>query len=141
MIRALLPTCLALFVGGCSTTDALYTAGGATAGGAAGALVGTQVSDNPVAPIIGAASGAALGGLGTALAINTVKSGQKKEFQKGYDRGAADAVKRQYWILQNQQRGSADADFELTTYRFTIPPDPDSDVNRVPYEIEIPIYR
>jgi hypothetical protein len=27
----------------------------------------------------------------------------RKEFQKGYDRGASDTVKRQYWIQQNMQ--------------------------------------
>jgi hypothetical protein len=28
----------------------------------------------------------------------------RKEFQKGYDRGASDTVKRQYWIQQNMQK-------------------------------------
>ncbi len=140
-MKAVVPTLLVVaLLSGCSTTDALYTAGGAAAGGAAGALIGTQVSDNPVAPVIGAASGAALGGIGTALAIGTVKSAQKKQFQQGYDLGASDTVKRQYWILQNQQRETAATDYHLTTYRVSVPPDPASPIRKVPYEISIPIH-
>ena len=30
----------------------------------------------------------------------------RKEFQKGYERGSGDTVKRQYWIQQNMQKGS-----------------------------------
>jgi hypothetical protein len=56
----------------CSVTDALYTAGGSATGAAAGAFVGSKTSDNPVAPVIGAAGGAAIGGIGTILAINSV---------------------------------------------------------------------
>ena len=48
----------------------------------------------------------------------------RKEFQKGYERGAADTVKRQYWILQNLQK--EESAHRLTYYRFTIPPDPDA---------------
>jgi hypothetical protein len=29
----------------------------------------------------------------------------RKEFQKGYERGAGDTVKRQYWMQQNLQKG------------------------------------
>jgi hypothetical protein len=106
-------------------SDALYTAGGSAAGAAAGGLVGQNVSGSPAAPIIGAASGAAIGGIGTILAINSAKAGQRKQFQQGYDQGASDTVKRQYWVLQNLQKEKEDPAYRLTYYRFTIPPDPD----------------
>jgi phage tail tape-measure protein len=124
----------------CSVTDALYTAGGSAAGAAAGAFVGSKASNNPVAPVIGAAGGAVVGGVGTILAINSVKAGQKKQFQQGYDQGASDAVKRQYWILQNAQKGKREPAYRLTYYRFTIPPDPNAPVKTVPRDIGIPIY-
>jgi hypothetical protein len=89
----------------CSVTDALYTAGGSAVDAAAGGLVGQKVSNNPAAPIIGAAGGAAIGGIGTILAINSAKAGQRKQFEQGDDQGASDTVKRQYWILQNLQKG------------------------------------
>jgi phage tail tape-measure protein len=124
----------------CNVTDALYTAGGSAAGAAAGAFVGSKVSNNPAAPVIGAASGAAIGGIGTILAINSVKAGQRKQFQQGYDQGASDSVKRQCWILQNLQKGKPEPAYRLTYYRFTIPPDPNAPVKTVPREITIPIH-
>jgi phage tail tape-measure protein len=124
----------------CSVTDALYTAGGSAAGAAAGAFVGSKASNNPVAPVIGAAGGATIGGIGTILAINSVKAGQKKQFQQGYDQGASDTVKRQYWILQNLQKGKREPAYRLTHYRFTIPADPNAPVKTVPQDIAIPIY-
>ena len=70
----------------CSVTDALYTAGGSAAGAAAGAFVGSKASSNPVAPIIGAAGGAAIGGIGTILAINSVKAGRESSFSRDMTR-------------------------------------------------------
>ncbi len=105
-----------------------------------GGLVGSKASNNPTAPIIGAASGAAIGGLGTLLAINSAKSGQRKQFQQGYDQGASDTVKRQYWVLQNLQNGKPEPAYRLTYYRFTVPPDPSAPVKTVPRDIAIPIY-
>ena len=64
----------------------------------------------------------------------------RKEFQKGYDRGAADTVKRQYWIQQNLQKGEKASPYRLTIYRMPVAPDPDGKVKTVPYEIAIPIY-
>ena len=93
----------------CSMTDALYTAGGSAVGAAPGAFVGSKASSNPAAPVIGAASGAAIGGIGTILAINSAKDGQRKQFQQGYDQGASDTVKRQYWILPKPSEGQTGA--------------------------------
>jgi hypothetical protein len=137
MLAALAGT---VFLPACSVTDALYTAGGSAVGAAAGGLVGQNVSGNPAAAIIGAASGAALGGIGTILAINSANAGQRKQFQQGYDQGASDTVKRQYWILQKLQKDTKQHAYRLTYYRFTIPPDPNASVKTVPRDITIPIY-
>ena len=64
----------------------------------------------------------------------------RKEFQKGYERGAVDTVKRQYWIQQNLQKGEKASPYRLTIYRMPVAPDPDAKVKTVPYEIAIPIY-
>ncbi len=66
----------------------------------------------------------------------------RKEFQKGYDRGASDTVKRQYWIQQNMQKAeeSKAPPYRLTLYRIAVTPDPKATVKTVPYEITIPIY-
>jgi hypothetical protein len=66
----------------------------------------------------------------------------RKEFQKGYERGSGDTVKRQYWIQQNMQKaGQAKASpYRLTLYRIPVAPDPNATVKTVPHEIAIPIY-
>jgi hypothetical protein len=62
------------------------------------------------------------------------------QFQKGYERGASDTVKRQYWILQDmQKRAEAKPERRLSLYRIPITPDPDAMVKTVPYEIAIPV--
>lgn len=64
----------------------------------------------------------------------------RSQFQKGYDRGAADAVKRQYWILQNMQKGEdAEPRHRTRIYRLPVQPDPNATVKTVPYEIAIAI--
>jgi len=126
----------------CSTTDALYTVGGAAAGAGAGGWIGQKSSSNPVAPVVGAASGAVVGGLGTALALNSAEQGRKKEFQRGYELGASDTVKRQYWILQDLQKQEqrATAPYRLRQYQIPVKPDPKAPVKTTPYDITIPIY-
>ena len=64
----------------------------------------------------------------------------RKEFQKGYERGAGDTVKRQYWMQQNLQKGEKASPYRLTIYRMPVAPDPDAKIKTVPYEIAIPIY-
>ena len=66
----------------------------------------------------------------------------RKEFQKGYDAGAATTVKRQYWILQNMQKAdeTKSARPRMTVYRLPVEPDPNAQVKTVPYEIAVPIY-
>ncbi len=66
----------------------------------------------------------------------------RSQFQKGYERGASDTVKRQYWILQNMQKRdeAKEPRQRLSTYRLPVVPDPNATVKTVPYEIAIPIY-
>ncbi|OJU97965.1 MAG: hypothetical protein BGO12_00185 [Verrucomicrobia bacterium 61-8] len=66
----------------------------------------------------------------------------RSQFQKGYERGASDTVKRQYWILQDMQKREAVGQSKprLSVYRLPIAPDPNATVKTVPYEISIPIY-
>ena len=64
----------------------------------------------------------------------------RSQFQKGYDRGASDAVKRQYWILQDmQKRSESRPERRVSLYRIPITPDPAATVKTVPYEITIPV--
>ena len=63
----------------------------------------------------------------------------RSQFQKGYERGAADTVKRQYWIEQSLQKPGKNPDRHLSVYKLTVPPDADAKVKTVPYEIAIPI--
>lgn len=82
----------------------------------------------------------------TWLAIAGVAGGlpacaSRSQFQRGYDAGAGDAVKRQYWILQNMQQASAEtAAPRVRVYRLPVEPTPDATVKTVPYEIAVPIY-
>jgi hypothetical protein len=64
----------------------------------------------------------------------------RSQFQKGYERGASETVKRQYWILQDmQKRSEAKPERRLSLYRIPITPDPQATVKTVPYEISIPV--
>ncbi|MBN8707734.1 MAG: hypothetical protein J0I10_00010 [Verrucomicrobia bacterium] len=64
----------------------------------------------------------------------------RSEFQKGYERGASDSVKRQYWILQDmQKRAEPKPEPRVSLYRVPITPDPASTMKTVPYEIAIPV--
>ena len=80
-------------------------------------------------------------GCAVAMFMLTACAG-RKEFQKGYERGSGDTVKRQYWIQQNMQKAgqSKASPYRLTLYRIPVTPDPNATVKTVPYEIAIPIY-
>jgi hypothetical protein len=66
----------------------------------------------------------------------------RSQFQKGYDSGAGNTVKRQYWILQNMQKADETKSERprVTVYRLPVEPDSNAAVKRVPYEIAVPIY-
>jgi hypothetical protein len=64
----------------------------------------------------------------------------RSQFQKGYERGASDTVKRQYWILQDmQKRSEPKPERRVSLYRIPIAPDPEATVKTVPYDISIPV--
>jgi hypothetical protein len=64
----------------------------------------------------------------------------RSQYQKGYERGASDTVKRQYWILQDmQKRSEPNVSPRTSLYRIPITPDPEAAVKTVPYEIAIPV--
>lgn len=65
----------------------------------------------------------------------------RSQFKKGYERGASDTVKRQYWILQDlQKRSDSKPERRVSLYRMPVLPDPNASVKTVPYEITIPVY-
>jgi len=66
----------------------------------------------------------------------------RSQFQQGYERGASDTVKRQYWILQDMQKRKEGnrSKPRLSLYRMPVAPDPNATVKTVPYEITVPIY-
>lgn len=64
----------------------------------------------------------------------------RSQFQKGYDSGASDTVKRQYWILQDMQKRNETSQPKPHLYRLSVAPDPNATVKKVPYEITLPIY-
>ena len=59
-----------------------------------------------------------------------------------YQLGQSDAVKRQYWIarnLQMEKQKSEEVAYKTRFYTFNIQPDPQANINRVPYNITLPI--
>ena len=66
----------------------------------AGGVAGYQVSNGKIG---GAAAGAAVGYLASKVAQSKVAQAQTEAEQRGYDRALNQAVKQQYWIIQNQQ--------------------------------------
>jgi hypothetical protein len=91
---------VALSLTGCGTLGGPVAEVGLA--GAGGAL-GYEVSDHRVG---GAAVGAAAGYLAAKVARTEVKRVEDDAEKRGYDRALNQAVKQQYWIIQNQQRGS-----------------------------------
>ena len=58
-----------------------------------------------------------------------------------YNMGQSDAVKRQYWIARNLQTGRKGEEVSYRTrfYTFNIAPDPQANINKVPYSVTVPI--
>jgi len=88
----------ALVLSGCSTVGS--TAADLGLAGAGG-VVGYEVSGKKIG---GAAAGAAVGYIASKVAQTEVQKGQSEAERRGYDRALNQAVKQQYWIIQNQQR-------------------------------------
>ena len=59
-----------------------------------------------------------------------------------YQLGQSDAAKRQYWIARNLQTGKQNREevtYKTRFYTFNIQPDPQANINRVPYNVTLPI--
>jgi len=82
-------------VGGAASDLGLAGAGGA---------VGYEVSGHRIG---GAAAGAAAGYLASKVAQSEVRKSETEAEQRGFDRALNQAVKQQYWIIQNRQRTPA----------------------------------
>ena len=93
-----LATCVAVLAG-CSTPVGSAAADLGLAG--AGGFAGYQLSNGKIG---GAAAGAAVGYVGSRIAQSQVQKALSEAEQRGYDRALNQAVKQQYWIIQDQQR-------------------------------------
>ena len=89
---------VALGLSGCSTAGGVASDVGLAG---AGGVVGYEVSGGKVG---GAAIGAATGYVVSKVAQSQVQKALTEAEQKGYDNAMNQAVKQQYWIIQNQQR-------------------------------------
>ena len=61
---------------------------------------------------------------------------------EAYNMGQSDAVKRQYWIARNLQTGKQkgeEVSYRTRFYTFNIQPDPQANINKVPYNVTVPI--
>ena len=113
---------MALTMSGCSSLGGSATEIGLA--GVGGAL-GYEVSDHKVG---GAAAGAAAGYVAGKIARREIKRGEEEAEKRGYDRAMNQAVKQQYWIIQNQQRSAKPETRTASLVPVTIP---ESNVNGV----------
>jgi len=107
---------------GCGTlrqpaTDVLLTGAGAT--------IGYEASGRKIG---GAAIGAGAGYIASKITNAQMTAALTDAEQHGYDRAMAQAVKQQYWIIQNQQRRESstaenDARYITVTLPETVLPD------------------
>lgn len=90
-----------LLSSGCSTLGGAAADLGLTG---AGGMIGYQVSDGKAA---GAAAGAALGYVASRAAQSEIQREISEAEKRGFERAMNQAVKQQYWAIQNQQRSRA----------------------------------
>lgn len=90
---------LAWSLAGCSTPVGSAAADLGLAG--AGGVAGYKLSNGKVG---GAAAGAAVGYIASRITQSQIQQALGDAEQRGYDRAMNQAVKQQYWIIQNQQR-------------------------------------
>ena len=90
---------LSLVLAGCSTGAGGVASDVGLAG--AGGVLGYKLSDGNAGV---AAAGAAAGYVVSKVAQSEYKSAAQKAEKAGYDRAMNQAVKQQYWIMQNQQK-------------------------------------
>ena len=90
---------LSLVLAGCSTGAGGVASDVGLAG--AGGVLGYKLSDGNAGV---AAAGAAAGYVVSKVVQSEYKSAAQKAEKAGYDRAMNQAVKQQYWIMQNQQK-------------------------------------
>lgn len=84
----------------CQSADVLWDVGTTTGGIAAGALVGSAISDQPWV-VAGSAAAGGIAGMG----LNSMrKANAESQFMSGYEQGLSDSIKRQYWIQSGMQK-------------------------------------
>ena len=115
---------LSLVLAGCSTGAGGVASDVGLAG--AGGVLGYKLSDGNAGV---AAAGAAAGYVVSKVAQSEYKSAAQKAEKAGYDRAMNQAVKQQYWIMQNQQK-SLPTDNELSP-RLVPVVIPESNINGV----------
>ena len=96
---------LSLVLAGCSTGAGGVASDVGLAG--AGGVLGYKLSDGNAGV---AAAGAAAGYVVSKVAQSEYKSAAQKAEKAGYDRAMNQAVKQQYWIMQNQQKSLPEDD-------------------------------
>jgi hypothetical protein len=101
-----------------------------------GGVAGYKLSNGKVG---GAAIGAASGYIVSKIAQSEVKSAKQDAEKTGYDRAMNQAVKQQYWIMQNQQK-SLPADNELSPRLVPIVI-PESNINGVIHNAHVEYLR
>ena len=126
-----------------SMRSAAYAGGGAVAGGALAGGIGYAASKGNIQTTAISAAGGAVGGavLG-GLFSGHQKAKKDKAKEEGYQLGESDAVKRQYWIARNLQKRKdceAEPGYRTQYYTFNIQPDATAEINRVPYNVTVPI--
>jgi hypothetical protein len=126
-----------------SMRSAAYAGGGAVAGGALAGGIGYAASKGNIQTTAISAAGGAVGGavLGGLFAGHQ-KAKKDKAKEEGYQLGESDAVKRQYWIARNLQKGKSNDEenpYHTRYYTFNIQPDPQASINHVPYNVTLPV--
>ena len=90
---------LSLLLAGCGTEAGGVASDVGLTG--TGGVLGYEISDGNAGV---AAGGAAVGYVVSKVAQSEFKSAAQKAEKAGYDRAMNQAVKQQYWIMQNQQK-------------------------------------
>ena len=121
-----------VLLSGCANRFGNDALGAAAGGGAAYAL-----SDgDPTATAIGAATGLVVSEVAQAGAKKDIK----QKLDRAYERGASDATKRQYWIVQNLQKQKQGSEQQpvLKYYQFPAATNVNG-VQYVPHDVAIPV--
>lgn len=106
---------IGLLLSGCGTlrqpaTDVVLTG--------VGGAIGYEASGKKIG---GAAIGAGAGYLASKIVQSQVDGAISEAEKRGYDHAMNQAVKQQYWIIQNQQRGDNDSASESRTVTVNLP--------------------